>query len=251
MPLFGKKEPKDDSNKETNLNPFAKKPDNGNNNQKPDDKSGKPDDAIQAGKPAPDFDMTKFYKDSGLYDGINMEDFTTAVREGDAEKAGTIMAKVMENSVSVALTNANKLADQKVAAIRDSVISETKTSAEMDVAIREMNESLPFTSHEAVAPLAKTILEGFLNQGLPTKEAVSRTSDYYKEVAKESGQHFGMDMREEGDTDGFGRSRMRDEHDNSNHNPNDKSGNEDWIDTLTSGHQTQEGLDEANKPSGE
>ncbi len=239
-----------ESNKETNLNPFAKKV---YNNETSEEKAarltaednGKPDAKPDASA-KPDFKMSDFFKSSGLYDGIDTKALTTAIRDGDEDAAAIIIAKIMENSVSVALTNANKLADQKVAAIQEKVITETKSSAETDMAIKAMNTELPFTAHEAVAPIAKTILEGFLNQGLSTEDAIANTSSYYKEVAKESGQHFGMDMRDINDTEGFNRSRMNsNDNDNSNNKINKDS--EDWINVLTSGNETQETFDTAQE----
>jgi len=250
MKLFGKKDDKqDDSNDkdnvDNNLNPFAKKKDNkdGDSNANANDNNKVKAESNDASSKK-DFSMREFYKKAGLYEGISMKDLSAAIRDDDEEKASAVMAKMMENAVSVALTQSNKLADAKIAAVKDVVVQETKSSAEMDMAVRQMNGALPFTSHEAVAPVAKQVLTGFLEKGLSIDDAVKNTSEYYKEVAQESGQHFGFDMREKGDTSGFSNSRMQHEHHNKNNN-NEESDDEDWIATLTSGNQTEESVQAA------
>ena len=249
MGLFSKKKDKDnnENNKETNLNPFAKKADNGGNDDDLDGKKQQQSNANQNQQQQqqqtnPDFKLTDFYKSAGLYEGIDIKEFAAAIRDDDENKAGVILSRVMENAVSVALTSANKLADQKISAIKENVITETKSVAEMDMAVRAMHAELPFTAHEAVAPVAKSVLEGFLKQGLSTDDAVANTKDYYKEVALESAKHFDMDIREKGDNQGFNRSRLPNERDNSNDNANKDV--DDWAAILTSGNQTQESLDQ-------
>ena len=257
MKLFGKKNEQSNGqsnkqgNNEDNLNPFTKKGDNNsnNNNDNGNDSGNNQNQNNQnqqqnsAEKPKP-FDMKEFYKSSGLYDGIDAKGLFAAIRDGNDDVGAAILARMMENPVSVALTQSNKLIDAKVATVKESVIEETRSSGEITMAIRQMNGKLPFTINDAVAPIARQVLEGFLGQGLSIDDAVDKTSEYYKEVAVESGKHFNMDIREMGDNDGFNNSRMRHQQNNQNDNNNSNSKDEDWIDTLTSGSQTQESLNE-------
>lgn len=259
MPLFGKKKTdssnndnnKDKNNNDNNLNPFAQKTDNkdndqnnnGNNNnqnQNNNNNNNNQNNNSETNK----FDMSKFYKDSGLYDGVDIKGMVKAAQDGEVDIVGAVMAKAMQNAVSVSLTHASKLADQKIQAIKSSVIEETKTDAEMTMAIRQLNTALPMTENEAVAPIADNVLKGFIEQGQTIDKAVNNTKQYFKEIAMQSSKELGMEMREVEDNKGFNRSHMSQT--NNNQNNNNEENAEDWTAILSSGVLTHESMQSQN-----
>lgn len=244
MGLFDKKK-KDETNKENNLNPFAKTVDNKSNELNSDGTpKAEPPATPPADKP---FDAAKFYKDGGLYEGIDVGGMMKAAADGNEDAFGAGLAKMMENSVSFALSNAAKITDAKVSAARESVVSETKSTAEMDLAIKAMNAALPATANEAVAPNANNVLKGFIDQGQSTDEAVESTKAYFEEVSTQMATEMGMKVINPNDTKGFTNSQMLDQH-NENNNLNGNSDDTDWVDTLTGGAETAESLQAKNEP---
>jgi len=249
MSFFNRNKSGNKTNKKVSTNPFAKPATkNGNEDQAGGNEPGKQTAAPtnqQQSSEERQRQVREFMKKSGLYEGIDMEGFMSAVRDGDAEKAGAIFARAMENSVNVATVAAQRLVKQREDVIREELSASTQAEFRNDLAVQQLHEDLPFTAQEAVSPIAEDVLNGFLAQGIPVRDAIEKTGQYFRETAEAAGSHFGMEMKEPSDRRPgprpFSDTRGRVAHSD---NIGGEPGEEDWVDVLTFGNQT------ADSPAG-
>lgn len=233
---------KDESNKKVSLNPFEEK-----EKIAPTAEEIAATAATEKNKPTQaenDAAISKFYKDSGLYEGIDIGKMMKAATDGNEEDFGAIFAKGMENAAKVATIAAERIVNAKVKQASESAVTEATTTTRNDLALDQLHKDLPFTLDPALAPVAKSVLNGFLAQGHNVQESLKLSGEYFEATAKATGAHFDMvPKKEQGGsprTRPFSQSRGDgDENNNQGGDPEN-----DWVDTLTSGNQTFESVNE-------
>lgn len=243
MPFnFGnKKKSNKQSNSKSNLSPFEKPV------KKDDD--GKPI-VEPAAKPTPELvvatpeeqqaSMRKYFKEQGLFDGIDIPAMMKAMRDDDAEAFGDIYAKGLENTAQVALLAANKVTTAQVARMQEDTTSAADTKTRRSLAIEQMHVDLPFTKSANVAPHAQVVLEGFMNNhGMAQKDAIEATADYFKETVESAGPELGLHVETQEQARKNKQGFAGTQNDN---NGGAGSGDEpiDWLDTFSSGRVTEE-----------
>lgn len=228
------------SNSRNNKNPFAKIVDK---------IIGKESDSKPAAQPTAEESnkqLVEYLQGQGLFDGIDMKGFVEAVNAGDAEKAMTLFQTSMLNTAKVSIGAANKLQEAKVARVSEDLMDRTKQSQERELAKRQMNDKMPWTKNENRSKLAEDVLNGFLDQGFATDEAIKNTHDYFKEMATEQGAKFDNPPSSKPGQRGF---------QNSNYNENSPEGNTaepvDFVKMLTGDAQSYEDLNPPAKSAAE
>jgi len=246
---FGKGN-KGESNTEVLLNPFAKPGDNGN--------SGKGDDKTvvaptQMTSEEQDAAVRGFMKKEGLYEGIDANAMMAAAASGDGEVFGQHLARAMENAVRVSTIAAERLTKAQVATASAAAVNEAQQGTRNEMARTQLNKDLPFTQEPELAPIADTVLNGFLAQGQSVPEAIASTGAYFEATAKTAGQHFGMQV-EPTQNQRPGQQSFRQSNDNPNDNysgPGQNNQGDDWVAHLTSGNESFESINNVADPGGQ
>lgn len=232
----------DKSNKQTNLNPFNKKDDNKDNNnqnqqQQNQQQNQQQQNQNQQQNQRQPVDVNKWLRDAGLYEGVDMDAYFKAVSDGDAETATKMMERMMQNSALTALAGAEKIFNSRLQKLEENTRDTTTKSVRSDLAVQEMHKQLPFTKEEAVAPIAKQVLEGFMGQGDDAATAIEKTQQYFDQTLRSAGEHLGYEIETKNDragSRGFGDLRGRQNDNNSGADSDDDD--DDWVKTLTGGN---------------
>lgn len=183
-----------------------------------DDKSGdKPGDKDtgQQTQPDPNEVFNKHIEGLDFSTNIDLAAGMTAIQQGDTEVFGKLIQQIGANAYRNALVDANKVVQQRVDKMADSVKSEVSTSNATSDLVKEMNAELPFTKSPAFAPIAQLTLTQFIEKGVPPKKAIAEVGKYFSTLSGEIGKlspnapdgrpagHFGNRTRDNqaGDSD--------------------------------------------------
>lgn len=234
----------DGSNKKVTLNPFAKPSNNSNSDDAAKNKTGGENEMTSEQQ---DRAVQDFMKKNGLYEGIDIQKMMQAASSGDEEVFGAQLARMMENSVRVSTVAAERLTRAQVQAAREQAVNEAQSGTRNELAREQLHKDLPFTAEPALAPVADTVLNGFIAQGQSVAEAIKSTGEYFEATAKTAGQHFGMQVEtpsgQRPGTRPFSQSRGG--QDNNNYSgPGQSDKEDDWVAHLTSGNETFESINQ-------
>lgn len=231
-------------NKDVTLDPWAKPSDNGNqpaagtppNPPAPPNGDGTPPDHRKI--------LVDAMRKQGLYDGLSMGDFMTAVEKNDPEAMGAFFEKIMENAALVSITMADKLTASKLEKAQATAVDTATKSTKRQLLMEEMFEKLPFTNEAALKPVAEQALDGFLAQGKSPKEAIDSVAEFFKATALTAGSAFGMKMEQKGgnglpDSGGF-----RGASGPFGNNNNDEPEEPEWVSIFTGGAKTEADFEE-------
>lgn len=204
------------TNNDDNLNPFATPDDNNsddNRNTRTVDNANSSNSGDRSGQ------IREYYNQQGLYANLDRRIFLEAVRDGDEEKAGVFLDQMLENAVNVSITAANRLIAAQVNKAKKDAVDEAHGRVHNDLAFDSLTRELPFLKDPAVEPVARTVLNGFIAQGLSMNEALKRSARYFEKTVGAGAQHYGYEQsrrNQRTNSRGFndGRSRQFDNNDN-------------------------------------
>ncbi len=81
--------------------------------------------------------------------------------------------------------DANKVVQQRVDQMAETVKADVSASTATSDVVREMNTQLPFTQGKAFAPVAKLVLTQFMEKGLSPQDAIVEVGKYFKNLSGE------------------------------------------------------------------
>jgi len=161
-----------------------------------------------------------------LTDGIDLAQIQSDMQTGDSGSLNKAFETIAANTYQASLTQMNKLMDGKIAAATEKATQDANASMNANMAVREMNTQLPFTTDPNIAPVAKAVLNQFINNGAELTDAIKSTQKYFDAV----GEKVNSAGKSAGDQPGGGNFNR-----NTNSNNNDQSGqktHDDWLDVL-------------------
>jgi hypothetical protein len=115
---------------------------------------------------------------------IDFREITEQMQQGNSEGLQSAMQQVAANSYRAATISANKLVQSKVDAAVKSAVEEASGNMDATMAVREMNNSLPFTASEGFAPVAKAVLTQFIRKGSSIPDAIGEVQKYFSHMVK-------------------------------------------------------------------
>lgn len=160
--------------------------------QASDDKSGGSSDGQQQTQQQQQGDPNEKFNthvDSlDFSNGIDMAASMTAIQNGDVEAFGKLIQQIGANAYRNSLVDANKVVQQRVDKMADSVKADVSTSNATSDLVKEMNTQLPFTKNPAFAPVAQLTLTQFMQKGVPAQEAIKEVGKYFQNLSGEVGK---------------------------------------------------------------
>ena len=117
--------------------------------------------------------------------GIDMPAAMAAMQNQDLEAFGTFIQQVGANAYRNAMVDANKVVQQQVDRMAESVKTDVSTSNATSALVQEMNNQLPFTKQTAFAPMAKLVLTQFMEKGATPAEAIKQVGAYFQNLSGE------------------------------------------------------------------
>ena len=120
--------------------------------------------------------------------GIDMAASMTAIQNGDAEAFGKLIQQIGANAYRNSIVDANKVVQQRVDKMADSVKADVSSSNATSDLVKEMNTQLPFTKNPAFAPVAQLTLTQFMQKGVPPQKAIEEVGKYFQNLSGEVGK---------------------------------------------------------------
>jgi hypothetical protein len=115
--------------------------------------------------------------------GIDMAAGMAAIRDGDTEAFGKMLQQVGANSYKNSLMDANKVVQQSVEKMSNSVKSDVSNDNASAAMVNDMNAAMPFTKSPAYAPIAKLTLTQFINKGMSKEKAIAEVGKYFHNLS--------------------------------------------------------------------
>lgn len=157
-----------------------------------DDKSGGNQDVQQQQQQQPPADPNEKFNthvDSlDFSNGIDMAASMTAIQNGDVEAFGKLIQQIGANAYRNSIVDANKVVQQRVDKMADSVKADVSSSNATSDLVKEMNTQLPFTKNPAFAPVAQLTLTQFMQKGVPPQKAIEEVGKYFQNLSGEVGK---------------------------------------------------------------
>lgn len=117
--------------------------------------------------------------------GVDMATAGQAFQNGDMEAIGKMFQQISANAYRNAMIDTNKVVNQRVDAMGETVTTNMNAQNATGRVISEMNTALPFTSMPAFAPMAKVILTQFLGKGGTPADAITEVGKYFNNLSGE------------------------------------------------------------------
>ena len=109
----------------------------------------------------------------------------TAIKKNDVEGFGKLIQQRGANAYRKSLVDANKVVQQRVDKMAESVKADVTSSTATSDLVKEMNVALPFTKNPAFAPVAQLTLTQFLSKGVAPDKAIAEVGKYFENLSGE------------------------------------------------------------------
>ena len=150
---------------------------------------GKPDanQVVQQQQQQPDPNETfnKHIESLDFSGGIDLAASMTAIQNNDVEAFGKLIQQIGANAYRNSLVDANKVVQQRVDKMAESVKADVSSSTATSDLVKEMNVALPFTKNPAFAPVAQLTLTQFLSKGVAPDKAIAEVGKYFENLSGE------------------------------------------------------------------
>ncbi len=157
-----------------------------------DDKSGDSQNQQtqqqQTQQPDPNETFTKHIDSLDFSDNIDLAVSMKAIQDGDVEAFGKLIHQIGANAYRNSLVDANKVVQQRVDKMANSVKADVSSSNATSDLVKEMNTILPFTKSPAFAPVANLTLTQFIEKGVPPNKAIEEVGKYFENLSSEIGK---------------------------------------------------------------
>lgn len=172
--------------------------------------------------------FNNYLKDLNFLEGINTQEIAQKLTEGDAESLGNTLNSIGRAAYGKAIVDANKIIEARVAKAVDEAVAKSSAHMSTDMAMRTMQERLPFTKQPAIQPVAATIMAQLMRKGDDVDKAIANTGEFFKHIYKLSAKDLGLNKPPRA-TPGSGNQR------NIVEELDDAESGEDWLKVLTDG----------------
>lgn len=160
-----------------------------------------------------------------LAGGIDAGKIMQDMQSGNTESFTAALKQVGESAYKASIKDSNKLVQAQVKKAVEDAVGEANGNFNSSMAIRDLNDQLPYTADPALAPVAKGVFTQFLKKNNTQAEAIKLTDDYFKHTV---GLLGGKIDKSNGKPNGnFGNAV-----DNSGGAADDGNGETDWIDFI-------------------
>lgn len=141
-----------------------------------------------ANQPDPNETFNKHVDSLDFTGGIDVEAGMKAFADGDREGVLSMLQQVGQNAYRNSIVDANKVVQQRVDKMADSVKADVSNSNATSDLVKEMNTQLPFTKNPAFAPVAQLTLTQFMQKGVSPQEAIKEVGKYFQNLSGEVGK---------------------------------------------------------------
>ena len=118
--------------------------------------------------------------------GINLQEGMQAIQNGDLEAFANLLQQVGINAYRNSLVDANKVVQQRVDQMAQTVKDDVSSSNATSAVVSAMQEKLPFTKQKAFEPIAKLVLTQFLEKKFSPEDAITETGKYFQNLSGET-----------------------------------------------------------------
>ena len=139
----------------------------------------------QQQQPDPNETFNKHIESLDFSGGIDLAASMTAIQNNDVEAFGKLIQQIGANAYRNSLVDANKVVQQRVDKMAESVKADVSSSTATSDLVKEMNIALPFTKNAAFAPVAQLTLTQFLSKGVPPNKAIAEVGKYFENLSGE------------------------------------------------------------------
>jgi len=178
-------------------------------------------------EPDPQEALQKHIASLKLTDGIDFSQIQQDLQTGSTESLTKALETTAANAYKSSMMQMSKIMDNKLAAVKQEALNESKATMNADLAVRQMNTDLPFTADPNIAPVAKAVLNQFIKGGKDLPSAIKATAEFFKSTASKinsSGTPPGNQ-----NNSNFSQYKNSDNN-NSNENPSE---HDEWLDLLS------------------
>lgn len=173
--------------------------------------------------------MQNFLQTSGAFKSINPQALLDAVRDADVEAIQTIFEGVVSDAVQTAMTGSGRISAARIESaitdVKDTILNDTRS----DLAETQMFEELPYLNDEAISPVAKEALQGFLKQqNGDVKKAIDNVKTYFNQIASATGA-MPKDQ---------GTNNQNQNYNNANEDEQNRANNTDFVALFSNDRQT-------------
>lgn len=167
----------------------------------------------------------------------NSASFIEAVRDNDVDKVVEFFTQILQDTAQTAIQLGRTITKTTVDAAINEATSNIENSTQGNMAESAMFEQLPFTKKNS--KIAKDVLHGFLDQGLPVNDAIKGVKDYFHQLITDMG----------GDPNQLEATNVSNQNDNQQQNQNNvqRTTNPeefDWVKELSSGRQSVDSVNQ-------
>lgn len=178
-----------ESGQETNLNPWSKAANVGNeqSGQGQDQQQTTPNANGDGNQPGQNSNVDAFNNYvSGLNfaEGVDLAQAVADYGEGKHETLTQALNTVGANAFRQSMLMANQLMDKRIEKAVESAVEKSTGKVNSNLAFEKLEEALPYTADEATQPVARAVMTGFLKQGQDVKTAIKSTGKYFEQVLR-------------------------------------------------------------------
>ena len=135
-----------------------------------------------------------------------------------------IKQQVAANTYKATMLEMNSLVDSKIAQAKAETEQKSADNWNADLAVREMNASLEYTTDPDIAPIATAVLNRFIKQGDSVEKAIQNTNAFFASTAEKIGTPGISPSNAPGSTP-FNQQQ-------SNNNQQKATSHDEWLDVL-------------------
>ncbi|MGI9406000.1 MAG: hypothetical protein ACR2O4_06475 [Hyphomicrobiaceae bacterium] len=106
------------------------------------------------------------------------------------------MGKLMNNAIRGMLVATDKMVSAQMEKAITEAVGRATGTVNADMAVKEMQRMLPFTSNPIYEPVAKATLTGFLRQGQDMSLAIENVGKYFQAMAGDMAKHYKLNVPE-------------------------------------------------------
>lgn len=163
-----------------------------------------------------------------LTEGIDMVEIGKGIAEGNYDSLNSAFSQLSANVYERAIMDSNRLVEAKVKTAVEDAVNQATGKTNANLAVRELNDALPFTKMPAFAPVAKAVFNQMMGEhDNDTAKAIESTRAYFKQSAELSAKDLGIQTAPSTGpgSNGFGKGSVN--------SGNDAGEETDWMAALT------------------
>lgn len=139
-----------------------------------------------------DASFNTYIDNLGLTKELDLGVISEELNQGNTEGLGKAFSSVAAKVYRQAMVDMSKVVDQKVAAGIKAAVTQSGNATQGDMAVRQMNTAMQFTTNPAIAPIAQAALSQLIKKGKTVDEAIDGVRSFFQNTSKISAKELGM-----------------------------------------------------------